>query len=397
MTIRPSKVNITASIKLAGGWRFCKVPSGANHKLKPGFVLVAGQEVEAPDPKPYYLDFLQNGQRKRIAAGRTAVEAQAAADQQTGLLTAHKTAADAGIILPETTPKPGSRLLKEAVDTYLLEIEAHKKPKTLAAYRTALTYFKESCRKTTLEELQRTDMLAFVAYLRKGAGPAKKVQSARSMANKFENVMTFLKWADIRIKLTKHDWPKYTEEEVEIYSPEELTAFFSSCTETEKVWFKFFRFTGMREQEVMHVSWPDIDFERGVVTVRENKLFEWTPKANKEREIAVPSELLTLLKTFKSKRDTKCGLVFPTAGCKPKQNFLDECKAIAERAGLNGDDFWLHKFRATRITEWARNLDTDSSMLMAGHEDYESHKRYLGKQKIDVLQGKIERMNAEGV
>jgi integrase len=160
--------------------------------------------------------------------------------------------------------------------------------------------------------------------------------------------------------------------------------------------FKFFRFTGMREQEVMHVSWPDIDFERGVVTVRENKLFGWTPKANKGREIAVPSELLTLLKTFKSKRDAKCGLVFPTAGCKPKQNFLDECKAIAERAGLNEDDFWLHKFRATRITEWARNLDTDSSMLMAGHEDYESHKRYLGKQKIDVLQGKIE-MNAEGV
>jgi len=34
----------------------------------------------------------------------------------------------------------------------------------------------------------------------------------------------------------------------------------------------------MREQEVMHVSWSDIDFERSVVTVRENKRFEWKPK-----------------------------------------------------------------------------------------------------------------------
>jgi len=35
-------------------------------------------------------------------------------------------------------------------------------------------------------------------------------------------------------------------------------------------------------------------------------------------------------------------------------------------------------------------------MLMAGHDDYESHKRYLGKEKIDVLQEKIEQMNMNG-
>jgi hypothetical protein len=39
-----------------------------------------------------------------------------------------------------------------------------------------------------------------------------------------------------------------------------------------------------------------------------------------------------------------CGLVFPTSGCNPKQNFLDDLKACAERAKFKKEDFWLHKF-----------------------------------------------------
>jgi len=33
------------------------------------------------------------------------------------------------------------------------------------------------------------------------------------------------------------------------------------------------------------------------------------------------------------------------AGCSPKLDFLDGLKAIAVRAKLDPDDFWLHKFR----------------------------------------------------
>jgi integrase len=356
----------------------------------PRFVLVAGQEIEAPEPKPYYLDFLQGGRRKRLAAGKTAVEAQAAADQQIKVLTAHKTAADAGIILPQTKFVAGSRLLREAVDTYLLEIQAHKKKKTYSAYKTALTYFLESCHKHNLEDIVRTDMLHFITHLRKNG------QSDRSVANKFENVMTFLKQQKITGLIGKGDWPKFTEEEPECYTQEELDKFFAKCTETETVWFEFFNKTAMREQEVMHVSWADIDFERSVVTVRENKRFDWKPKAYKGRFIPIDKTLLGLLKTWKEKTySSSCGLVFPTTGCKPKQDFLDECKAIAKRAGLT--DFYLHKFRATRATLWLQaGIDIKSVQQMLGHSDLESTMRYLGGQRTDVLQAQIEKMNAMG-
>ena len=207
--------------------------------------------------------------------------------------------------------------------------------------------------------------------------------------------MSFLKQQKITGLIGKNDWPTFTEEEVETYTQDELDKFFAACTETENVWFEFFYRTAMREQEVMHVSWSDIDFERSAITIRENKRFGWKPKAYKGRYISIPASLVTLLKAWKEKSDTTCGLVFPTTGCKPKQNFLDECKAIAERAELNKEDFYLHKFRATRATRLLQGgMDIKSVQQMLGHNDLESTMRYLGAQRTDVLQAQIEQIDS---
>ena len=258
----------------------------------------------------------------------------------------------------------GGQSLRETVNGYLLEIQVHKKKKTHSAYSTALTYFLESCHKQTLEEITRTDLLAFKSYLRD-----KKKQSDRSVSNKFENVMSFLKQNKITGLIGKTDWPVFTEEEVSVYTQEELDQFFAACNDVETLWFKTFYFTACREQEIMHLSWSDIDFERSIVTVRENKEFGFKPKAYKGRFIPISSGLLTLLKAWKKQSDRTCGLVFPTAGCKPKQNFLDECKTIAERAELNKNDFYLHKFRATGRHTWQGGMDVKSVQQILGHSD----------------------------
>src|SRR5208283_5001233 len=107
-----------------------------------------------------------------------------------------------------------------------------------------------------------------------------------------------------------------------------------------------------REQEAMHTTWPDLNPNRGVVTVRYKREFGFSPKAYKGREIPIPNKLVKALKKWKAKSDPGCSLLFSTAGGKPKLDFLDACKMVAQRARLNPDDFWLHKFRATFAT-WA--------------------------------------------
>ena len=78
--------------------------------------------------------------------------------------------------------------------------------------------------------------------------------------------MTFLKAQGIRGLVGKNDWPRFVEEEPEVYEKEELDTLFAKCDAKERLWFEFFLMTGMREQEVMHCSWADINLARGTVT-----------------------------------------------------------------------------------------------------------------------------------
>ena len=104
----------------------------------------------------------------------------------------------------------------------------------------------------------------------------------------------------------------------------------------------------MREQEVIYCSWRDVNFARGVIRVSHKPEFNWTPKAYKEREIPLADKLAGSLKLWK--KTAKDGLVFQTRDGGLKLDFLDCLKAVAERAGQEEEDFWLHKFRATFAT-----------------------------------------------
>jgi len=125
----------------------------------------------------------------------------------------------------------GHKSVAAAVADYLQETELRKKPKTLAAYATALGYFRESCHRLNLEDIDRMDLLKFCAFLRDD-----KKQSPRSVYNKFESVMTFLKANGIRGLVGKNDWPRYTEEEPEMYEKEELSKLFAACDPKERLW-----------------------------------------------------------------------------------------------------------------------------------------------------------------
>jgi integrase len=202
--------------------------------------------------------------------------------------------------------------------------------------------------------------------------------------------MSFLKAQGIRGLAGKNDWPRFTEEEPEIYEQEELNKLFTKCDGQEHLWYEFFLMTGMREQEVMYTYWSDVNFNASTVRVSHKPDRGWTPKAYKEREIPIPAKLVKSLKAWKAKSDKTCNLVFPTAGCNPKLDFLDGLKAVAERANLDKDNFWLHKFRATFATWslWA-GVDLRTVQQWLGHSDMESTMRYLKPSRSQHVRDKV--------
>jgi len=373
------QVNLTKRIRTSAGLRYCPVVLSANGRVKPDVVLVNGKP-ERHTEGAYYLEWSEGSKRVRLSVGKDAADASARRLRKEAELNAVNNGA---AIVPENGN--GHRSVAASVADYLEETKLTKKPKTYAAYTTALRYFTESCHKLNLEEIDRKDLLKFHAFLRD-----EKEQAPRSCWNKFANVMSFLKAQGIRGLVGKNDWPRFTEEEPEIYEQEELDKLFAKCDAEERLWYEFFLMTGEREQEVMYTYWSDVNFTASIVRVSHKPDRAWTPKAYKEREIPIPSKLVRSLKAWKKKADKICGLVFPTSGCNPKLDFLDGLKAVAERANLDKENFWLHKLRATFATWslWA-GVDLRTVQQWLGHSDMESTMRYLKPSRSQHVRDKV--------
>jgi integrase/recombinase XerD len=126
----------------------------------------------------------------------------------------------------------------------------------------ALGYFEESCKRAFVEDITKEDLEDFASFLHD-----TKEQSPRSVYNKWEVIMSFLKAHGVRNLVTAEAWPGYTEEVPDVYERKEVDKLFAACSEEKRVWFEFFLMTGEREQEVMYTYWSDINFSQSIVKV----------------------------------------------------------------------------------------------------------------------------------
>jgi integrase/recombinase XerD len=384
-----TQVNVTKRVQTANGSRYCPAVLSGNGRIKPDVVLVNGNPEKHTEGS-YYLEWYQGAKRVRLSVGKDAADASARRQRKESELNAVNNGVT---VVPESGATKG-RSLAGAIAEFLEDVRLkqatnkranHGRHNTVGCYSTALSYFTESCHKLNLEDIDRRDLLTFSAFL-----GGEKNQGPRSVYNKFQIVMSFLKAQGIRGLVGKNDWPRYTETEPEIYEQDDLDKLFAACDDEERLWFEFFLMTGEREQEVIFTYWSDVNFAASTVCVTHKPDRGWSPKAYKEREIPIPSKLVKRLKARKAKSVQTCSLLFPTSGCKPKHDFLDCLNAIADRAGLGPDNFWLHKFRSTFATRslWA-GIDLRTVQEWLGHSDIESTMRYLKPSRSKETRNKV--------
>src|SRR6266568_544356 len=338
------EVNLSKRVQTSKGLRYCPVVTSKNGRIKPDVVLIDGKE-ERHTEGAYYLSWYRGRKLIRLSVGKDAADASARRLRKEAELNANNNG-EVSVLEVSNNGQNGHRSVALAVTGFLDETKLTKKPKTYAAYSTALKYFQESCPKLYLEDIERRDLLKFSAFLRD-----VKQQSPRSVYNKFENIMTFLKAQGVRGLVGKNDWPRFVEEEPEVYERGELEKLFAVCDEEERLWYEFFLMTGMREKEVMHCSWADVNLTRSTVTVRYQ----------------------------------------PEYGFSPKLNFLDDLKDVVERANLDKENFWLHKFRPTFATWHLWNsVDLRTVQMWLGHSDMESTMRYLKPSRSQAVRDRVD-------
>jgi integrase/recombinase XerD len=145
------EVNLTKRVQTIKGMRYCPVVLSPNGRVKPDLVLVSGGKQERHPEGAYYLEWRENGRRIRLSVGKDPQDAAARRERKESELNALNNGVS---VLPENGEN-GSRSIARAVGQFLEETELTKKPKTLAAYTTALNYFTESCPKLFLQDIER--------------------------------------------------------------------------------------------------------------------------------------------------------------------------------------------------------------------------------------------------
>lgn len=375
------RVNLTKRINTPDGLRYCPAVLAANGRVKPDWVMVDGKEVRCPDGA-YYIDYTdRNGKRIRASVGKAAAEAQAERLRKEAELQA----LSLGLKVAPAEDDSRKRPIALAAADFLEEVKLTKEPKTHKGYQIALTYFQESCAKRNLEDIEKIDLLKFMAFLKN-----IKRQSPRSVHNKFACLLTFLSANGLPKMVGRRDRPRFVSEEVEIYEHGELDALYRVCSPYHATLYKFLLMTGLREKEAMYCAWNDVNLDASTINMRWKPEYGFAPKAYREREVPIPTKLVKTLQEFKPKKAKGNALVFSTSSGLPDTHMLRALKRNAARAGLDANRYWLHKFRATFATmHLAAGVDLRTVQAWLGHTNLESTIRYLKPARGEAVRGKV--------
>src|ERR1700730_11739829 len=153
---KPPHVNLIKQVKVNGKWRAVKGLCDRKGRVRPDRVRVNGQDEAHPEGS-YFIEWWDQGKRRREAAG---ANAQEAADKAR-VREAELTAARYGVIPPAPvidTPPPRVTL-PAALDGYLDYVRDHRSLRTFRTYRPMLASFKAFCTKTYADQVERQDLL----------------------------------------------------------------------------------------------------------------------------------------------------------------------------------------------------------------------------------------------
>jgi hypothetical protein len=295
------RARLTQYRKNAGRWQFYAVARNLDGKPNPENIVIKGQPVNwQSSGAKFYLDWLDpvSGKRVREIAGVGPREAKDAWFRKSKIL--------AGEIEQDelSQPQPDNRTIDDAIDRFLVEVKATKGAATLKAYKRDLRWFRKHCSKRYVSRLFRDDAMALFA-----AGREEDLNQ-KTINRRVIVMLSAMRGAGASIELRKSDWPKTIEKKIEIYQPEELKKFLAACNADERLLFQMFLFTGFRAMEIRTLTWPDINFRDGTVSVTPKGDLKFMPKSYEERSVPVPRSMIASL-AARQKKSTSL-LIFPT-------------------------------------------------------------------------------------
>jgi len=143
-------------------------------------------------------------------------------------------------------------------------------------------------------------------------------------------------------------------------------------------WPEFIRLdvnTGLRCQEMLFLEFTDIDWESGVLHVRNKKHLNFSPKSRKERRVPLNDGAISALRSMFPKKHATTDLVFHQADGTPWKSILESFRSLLKRCELK-----RHGIHALRHTFGAHLAQRGVSMAfirdLLGHHSVTLTEKY---------------------
>lgn len=281
---------------------------------------------------------------------------------------------------PIPKPQNGGFTVEAAVADFLEFTKNKKRPNTFKRYRAVLGHFREFFKPYTLVgAITSADIDAYRDERLAEKNASGKPISPRNVNYEVATIRSFYyylqKFRDSTLAnpAARLKPLSVTRTVVDTYDEGDLEKFFQACTKEEQAVFKSFYYTGLREQELAHLHWSDLNLVKANLTVRAKPEAGFIPKDWEEREIPLHPKLVTALNELPRRH---ANLVFPTLKGNANGHLLRMLKQVVDRAKLRGR-WYLHKFRKTFATRALENADIRTVQALLGHKSITTTARYL--------------------
>jgi integrase len=344
MVMANETVTLLRYAKVQGlGWRRGKVILGKTGKLAPDQMFLGErgnkQRIDAPEGH-YVLRYFDGRLPRYKKLGNDPTEALDELQRAQKELKLKNAAKVAGYIIPAATP-----VKRKSLAAYGHEfLEQKRSPSlklagdTITLYTSIIEEFIPVSGKTFPEDITEADIIRYCDGLDRRYADGVR-------ARRYTSLRGFLFYCGMEpkrlITASVHKrLNSYEKKKVRIYSGLELTALLGICDTYHHALFVVALLTGMRDDELAHLLWQQVDFEANVIRLasyeiqHRGKTIKLEIKDREARDIPLFPVLRQELLRLRKIRPNSI-FVLGTRNDRPNVKILDALKRKIRKAGLN--------------------------------------------------------------
>ncbi len=286
--------------------------------------------------------------------------------------------------------------LGELIDRYIENV-LPLKPRSQVKQTAQLTWWSEQLGEYSLDKMTPALIAECRDKLLRGStsrgtkrAPATVVRYIAVLSHAFTIAVKEWGWVEVNpvLKVSK---PKEPRGRVRFLSDAERERLLAACQSSKNPHLYTIVVlalsTGMRQGEIMGLTWKDVDLIKGRVILNETKNDE-------RRSVPLSSHILNLLKTHSKTRHIDTNLVFPATKLRYRNKPLDFRGAwLSALKKANIEDFRFHDLRHSAASYLAMNGASIAEIAeVLGHKTLQMVKRYTHLSESHTA-GVLEAMN----